>query len=300
MQPLSYAPCRLCPRACGVDRTRGERGFCRQPAALRVARAAPHFWEEPPISGAFGSGTVFFSGCTLGCVFCQNRQISQEDFGAPVTRQQLRSIFLQLIDEGCHNINLVTPTHFLPDIVAALIPKLPVPVVMNCGGYESVQTLRALEGVVDVYLPDLKYLDGSLAARLSGAADYPQVAKAAILEMYRQTGPAQYDEDGQMTRGVLLRHLVLPGEVDNSLAVVDWGAQTFPKGAVPLSLMCQYTPMPGMAPPLDRRVTEEEYAAVMSWMQLCGLRDGFWQDYAAATEAYIPSFQLEGIPEETL
>ena len=217
-----------------------------------------------------------------------------------MTRQQLRSIFLQLIDEGCHNINLVTPTHFLPDIVAALIPKLPVPVVMNCGGYESVQTLRALEGVVDVYLPDLKYLDGSLAARLSGAADYPQVAKAAILEMYRQTGPAQYDEDGQMTRGVLLRHLVLPGEVDNSLAVVDWVAQTFPKGAVPLSLMCQYTPMPGMAPPLDRRVTEEEYAAVMSWMQLCGLRDGFWQDYAAATEAYIPSFQLEGIPEETL
>ena len=285
MQPLSYAPCRLCPRACGVDRTRGERGFCRQPAALRVARAAPHFWEEPPISGAFGSGTVFFSGCTLGCVFCQNRQISQEDFGAPVTRQQLRSIFLQLIDEGCHNINLVTPIHFLPDIVAALIPKLPVPVVMNCGGYESVQTLRALEGVVDVYLPDLKYLDGSLAARLSGAADYPQVAKAAILEMYRQTGPAQYDEDGQMTRGVLLRHLVLPGEVDNSLAVVDWVAQTFPKGAVPLSLMCQYTPMPGMAPPLDRRVTEEEYAAVMSWMQLCGLQDGFWQDYAAATEA---------------
>ncbi len=300
MQPLSYAPCRLCPRACGVDRTRGERGFCRQSAALRVARAAPHFWEEPPISGAFGSGTVFFSGCTLGCVFCQNRQISQEDFGAPVTRQQLRSIFLQLIDEGCHNINLVTPTHFLPDIVAALIPKLPVPVVMNCGGYESVQTLRALEGVVDVYLPDLKYLDGSLAARLSGAADYPQVAKAAILEMYRQTGPAQYDEDGQMTRGVLLRHLVLPGEVDNSLAVVDWVAQTFPKGAVPLSLMCQYTPMPGMAPPLDRRVTEEEYAAVMSWMQLCGLQDGFWQDYAAATEAYIPSFQLERIPEETL
>lgn len=300
MQPLSYAPCRLCPRACGVDRTRGERGFCRQPAELRVARAAPHFWEEPPISGAFGSGTVFFSGCTLGCVFCQNRQISQEDFGAPVTRQQLRSIFLQLIDEGCHNINLVTPTHFLPDIVAALTPKLPVPVVMNCGGYESVQTLRALEGVVDIYLPDLKYLDGALAARLSGAADYPQVAKAAILEMYRQTGPAQYDEDGQMTRGVLLRHLVLPGEVDNSLAVVDWVAQTFPKGAVPLSLMCQYTPMPGMAPPLDRRVTEEEYAAVMSWMQLCGLRDGFWQDYAAATETYIPSFQLEGIPEETL
>ena len=300
MQPLSYAPCRLCPRACGVDRTAGEKGVCRQPAGARVARAALHFWEEPPISGSFGSGTVFFSGCTLGCVFCQNRQISQADFGAPVTRQQLRGIFLQLIDEGCHNLNLVTPTQFLPDIVAALTPKLPVPVVMNCGGYESVETLRALEGLVDVYLPDLKYLDSALAARLSGAADYPQTAQAAILEMYRQTGPARYDEEGLLQRGVLLRHLVLPGEVDNSLAVVDWVAQRFPKGAVPLSLMCQYTPMPGLAPPLDRRVTETEYAAVLSWMELCGLTDGYWQDYAAATAAYIPSFQLEGVPKEAL
>jgi putative pyruvate formate lyase activating enzyme len=297
MEQLQYAPCRLCPRQCGVDRTRGERGVCRQPAEVRVARAAPHFWEEPPISGSFGSGTVFFSGCTLGCVFCQNRQISQEDFGAAVSRARLREIFESLVDEGCHNINLVTPTQFLPDIVAALTPKLPVPVVMNSGGYESVETLWALEGLIDIYLPDFKYADGALAGRLAGASDYPTVAKAAIQEMYRQTGPAQYDAEGVMTRGVLLRHLVLPGQVENSLAVVDWVSETFPKGAVPFSLMCQYTPMPGLESPLDRRVTEEEYAAVQSWMTLCGMEDGFWQDYAAATEAYIPSFQLEGVEE---
>ena len=287
--------CRLCPRRCGVDRAAGQLGFCGMGNSLRVARAAPHYWEEPPISGSFGSGAVFFSGCTLGCRFCQNHTISAERFGKEISTARLREIFEELIDQGCHNLNLVTPTHFLPAILPALTPRLPVPVVYNCGGYESVETLRCLEGLVDIYLPDFKYFDPKLAASLSGAEDYPAVAQAAICEMVRQAGPAQFDEDGMMIRGVLLRHLVLPGCVENSLDVLSWVADTFPKGTVPVSLMCQYTPLGNLEPPFDRRVTEEEYAAALSWMQLCGLDQGYWQDYRSATVDYIPAFDLEGV-----
>ena len=197
---LDYRHCTLCPRACGVDRTAGERGFCQMPDHILAARAALHYWEEPVISGSFGSGAVFFSGCTLRCAFCQNGVISQENFGKEVSSQELRAAFERLIDEGCQNINLVTPTHFLPSILPALAPKLPVPVVYNCGGYESVETLRALEGLVDIYLPDFKYSDAALAKKLSAAPDYPQIASAAILEMYQQVGGAVI-EDEQMTRG---------------------------------------------------------------------------------------------------
>ena len=194
---LDYKACQLCPRRCNVDRTAGQLGFCHMPATLYAARAASHYWEEPVISGNFGSGAVVFTGCTLGCVFCQNEPISHGGQGEAMTSQQLRDIFLRLIDDGVQNINLVTPTHFLPTILPALLPKLPVPVVYNCGGYESVETLRQLEGLVDVYLPDYKYADAALAQRLSRAADYPEIAAAAIAEMYRQTGPFQI-EDGAL------------------------------------------------------------------------------------------------------
>lgn len=294
---LQYQSCRLCPRQCGVDRTRGETGFCKMPGALRAARAAAHYWEEPVISGSFGSGTVFFSGCTLGCGFCQNEPISHGGVGREITPVQLRALFEKLIDEGVQNINLVTPTHFLPSILPALQPKLPVPVVYNCGGYESVETLRQLEGLVDIYLPDFKYADAALAAKLSRAPDYPTAARSAILEMYRQTGPYVL-EDEQMVRGVLIRHLILPGQIDNSLGVLDWIGENFRPGQVLFSLMSQYVPMGQAAeePPFDRRITALEYDAVRSWMELCGITDGFTQDFSAASAAYIPPF----VPEELL
>ena len=293
---LSYEHCTLCPRRCGVNRTKGERGFCGMPDKLYAARASAHYWEEPVISGSFGSGAIFFSGCTLRCAFCQNYTISDEHFGRELTPQALRAAMERLIDEGVQNINLVTPTHFLPSILPALEPKLPVPVVYNCGGYESVETLRRLEGKIDVYLPDFKYSDNALAKRLSAAPDYYETAAAAILEMYRQVGRPVI-EDEQMTRGVLLRHLVLPGFVDNSLGVLDWIAENFRSGDILVSLMSQYVPM-GKAkamPPLDRRITETEYDAVLSYMELLGIEDGFTQDFSAATSDYTPEFDLTGL-----
>lgn len=293
---LSYSHCELCPRRCGVDRTSGQLGFCKMPGQLRAARASAHYWEEPVISGNFGSGAVFFSGCTLQCLFCQNREISTDGFGKTQTSAQLRQVFEDLIDDGVQNINLVTPTHFLPDILPALTPKLSVPVVYNCGGYERVETLRELDGKVDIYLPDLKYSDSALAKQLSGASEYFEVAKAAICEMVRQTGPYLIEND-ELKRGVVIRHLVLPGNVGNSLDVLSWIAETFPPHTVLVSLMSQYVPM-GKAkeiPPLDRRVTEAEYAAVESWMELLGLTDGFTQDFSAASSEYIPPFDLQGL-----
>ena len=292
----SYEHCTLCPRRCGVDRTKGERGFCGMPDKLYAARASAHYWEEPVISGSFGSGAIFFSGCTLRCAFCQNYTISDEHFGRELTPQALRAAMERLIDEGVQNINLVTPTHFLPSILPALEPKPPVPVVYNCGGYESVETLRRLEGKIDVYLPDFKYSDNALAKRLSAAPDYYETAAAAILEMYRQVGRPVIDDE-QMTRGVLLRHLVLPGFVDNSLGVLDWIAENFRSGDILVSLMSQYVPM-GKAkamPPLDRRITETEYDAVLSYMELLGIEDGFTQDFSAATSDYTPEFDLTGL-----
>lgn len=293
---LCYESCTLCPRSCGVDRTNGKRGFCGMGSTVTAARAAAHYWEEPVISGSFGSGAVFFSGCTLKCAYCQNYNISQQKEGKNISTSRLREIFEQLIEEGVQNINLVTPTHFLPSILPALTPKLPVPVVYNCGGYESVQTLRALEGLVDVYLPDYKYSDCVLAETLSQAPDYPDIAARAIEEMYRQTGKFQI-EDEQLKRGVLVRHLVLPGQIDNSLGVLDWFSQTFAKHEALFSLMCQYVPS-GRAknlPPFDRRLTEEEYDAVLSYMMLLGIEDGFTQDFASASQEFIPQFDQTGL-----
>lgn len=287
--------CTLCPRRCGAERTaEAGGGFCRMPGGLRVARAMLHHWEEPPISGQNGAGTVFFSGCTLGCVYCQNGDISAGGFGKDISTARLREIFQELIAQGAHNIELVTPTHFLPWILPALTPRLPVPVVYNCGGYERVETLRALEGLVDVYLPDLKYADGTLAAELSGAADYFPVACEAIREMFRQVGPYVL-EDGLLTRGVVIRHLVLPGYLDNTRRVLDWIAETFAPGDVLVSLMSQYTPTANMTGRLARRVTAAEYRAAADYMRNCGITDGFVQERTSAEEAYTPAFDGQGV-----
>ena len=285
---LGYENCTLCPRACGVDRTAGQRGFCRCPDTGLVAKAMLHRWEEPALAGSGGSGAIFFGGCTLGCRYCQNAAISQGPAGKAMDSKQLRSAMEALIAQGAENIDLVTPTHFLPTLIPALSPKLSVPVVYNCGGYEHMESLKALEGLVDVYLPDLKYADNALATQLSGAKDYFEVATAAIKEMARQTGPVQW-RGQRVVGGVIVRHLILPGQVENSLKVLDWLGENFAPGEILVSLMRQYTPTGGLPSPFDRQVTEEEYQAVLSWMYLNGL-EGFTQEASAATAAYIPEF----------
>ena len=285
---MHYENCTLCPRQCGVNRTAGQRSFCGCPSQALVAKTMIHKWEEPALAGAGGSGAIFFGGCTLRCSYCQNSAISGGAAGTPVTSAQLRQIMDDLIAQGAENIDLVTPTHYLPTILPALEEKLPVPVVYNCGGYERTETVRALTGKVDVYLPDMKYADSALAAKLSGAPDYFPVAAAAIKAMVEQVGPVVWRGD-KVTRGVIIRHLILPGHVENSLKVLDWIADTFTPGQVLVSLMRQYTPMPGMQAPLDRPITEEEYQAVLSWMYLNDL-EGFTQEAAAADEGYIPDF----------
>ena len=285
---MDYVNCQLCPRKCYVNREAGETGYCRAPAGAMVAKTMIHKWEEPALAGNGGSGAIFFGGCTLGCKYCQNRDISRRPVGKPVDSAGLRAMMEDLIAEGAENIDLVTPTHYLPTILPALEPKLPVPVVYNCGGYERVETLKALEGKVDIYLPDLKYADNRLSRALSGAPDYFQVATAAIREMVRQTGPVQWDGE-KVVRGTIIRHLILPGFVDNSLKVLDWIGENFASGEVLVSLMRQYTPMPGLPAPLDRKITEEEYDAVLSWMYLNDL-EGFTQEADAADTAFIPDF----------
>ena len=289
---LNYRSCKLCPRHCGVDRTKGERGYCNMPDKPILAKAMIHMGEEPPIIGENGTGAVFFSGCTLGCSYCQNIQISKHGYG--LEAKDLRRTFEALIEQGAETLDLVTPSHFLPHVRQALYPKLPVPVVYNCGGYEDVDSIKSLEGLVDVYLPDLKYSDDGLAWKLSRCKDYFPVAKAAISEMFRQTGPYQID-NGLLVKGVLIRHLVLPGCVDNSLGVIDWVGEKFQDGDILFSLMSQYVPDPGLEPPFNRRITENEYAAVESWMDFCGIRNGFTQEFTSATTEYLPEFNLDGI-----
>ena len=285
---MNYVNCALCPRQCGVDRLAGERGYCGAPGEALVAKAMLHKWEEPVLAGNGGSGAIFFGGCTLGCTYCQNQAISGAPVGNPMDSAALRQLMEDLIAQGAENIDLVTPTHYLPTILPALTPKLPVPVVYNCGGYERVETLRALAGKVDIYLPDLKYADASLGKALSGAADYFEVATAAIKEMVRQVGAPQWDGE-KLRSGVIVRHLILPGFVETSLKVLDWLGETFAPGEILVSLMRQYTPMPGLAAPLDRRVTEDEYQAVLSWMMLNDL-EGFTQEAEAADVGFIPDF----------
>jgi putative pyruvate formate lyase activating enzyme len=295
----SYENCRLCPRACGADRT-VSRGFCGESNVLRAARASLHMWEEPPLSGKTGSGTVFFSGCNLGCVFCQNHEIAHENKGKEIAPERLAEIFMELQQRGAANINLVTAVHFVPHVVRALdiakINGLRIPVVYNSGGYEAFDTLKRLDGYIDVYLPDYKYRDPDLARRFSGAYDYPKVAEKAIAEMVSQVGDCVFNAEGMMQRGVIVRHLVLPAHTDDSMAVLTYLHETY-GDRIYISIMSQYTPVGKFEkyPELSRRLTTYEYGKVVKFAQKIGIRNGFLQSGEAAKESFIPSFDGLGI-----
>lgn len=290
--------CNNCPRMCNIMRRETGAGVCRMGADAVVARAALHFDEEPIVSGTHGSGAVFFSGCALRCRFCQNYPISHEGFGRRVSVDGLKHIYANLIAQGAHNINLVNPTHFVEPILASLEGGLPVPVVWNSGGYERVETIRRLEGRVRVFLPDLKYRFDDAAARYSGARDYFQCASAAIREMLRLAGPVRLDAEGIIQSGVVVRHLILPGRVEESKAVLDWIAAELPGAWV--SLMAQYVPMGNVrgVDELERRLTQEEYDAVVEHLFDLGLEEGFVQELSSAEEKYIPAFDLTGVPDD--
>lgn len=291
--------CNMCPRKCGAGR--GEdtaAGFCHSPSRAMVSRAASHYGEEPCISGSRGSGTVFFSGCNLRCVFCQNHEISCGAEGKALSVEQLRNVFLRLRDEGVHNINLVTPTHYSNVIAEALSGvELGIPVVWNSSGYDSVEALRALEGMVQIYMPDFKYADPALAKRYSMAEDYPAVALAAIREMYRQVGEFQLDDEGIMRKGVLIRHLIMPGAAENTLRVIDAIEDNLPADKLLFSLMSQYTPMPGLEayPELQRTISMEEYERCASYLDFSEICYGFSQSPESATEEMIPDFDGTGV-----
>ena len=291
--------CSDCPRQCAALRSDTGTGFCRMGADPVIARAAPHYDEEPVISGTRGSGAVFFSGCALRCRFCQNYPISHRGFGRQVSVERLREIYFELIGQGVHNINLVNPTHFTAAIEASLEGGLPVPVVWNTGGYEKLETLRRLEGRVQVYLPDLKYIEGYSARRYSAAADYFDYAGPALKEMLRQTGQVELDGDGVIRNGTIVRHLILPGRTAESMAILDWIAENLPGAWV--SLMAQYLPFGSVQglDALDRRLTPEEYDAVVDHLMDLGLEDGFVQELSSSDEKYIPSFDLTGV-EKTI
>lgn len=295
---MSGFVCSLCPRNCGAlrDEAHGE-GFCGMPSVPLAARAALHRWEEPCLTGEHGAGTVFFSGCTLRCVFCQNASISQENYGKPLTDGELYAAFERLADQGAACVELVTPTHFTNVLVRVLERPVPghLPVVWNSGGYEKTSTLRALDGKVDVYLPDLKYVTPALAERYSGAPDYPEAAKSATLEMYRQRGPVRL-EGGLLKSGVLIRHLILPGQVNEARRVMDWAAETFPPGAVLFSLMAQYTPMNDLTeyPEISRPLRRSELRCAREYMENLGLA-GYVQELESVGEGFVPAFDLTGL-----
>ena len=311
--------CKDCPRACGVWRDEASgNGFCGCTALPSLVRAAPHFGEEPCISGTRGSGAVFFSGCNLKCVFCQNHEISRDNTGKQVSVEKLREILLRLRDKGVHNINLVTPTHYTRIIAQALQGlNLGIPVVWNSSGYETVEMLRMLEGLVQIYLPDLKYTRSDLAKRYSAAPDYFEAASAAIAEMFRQTGPFRMDQNGILLSGVMIRHLILPDNEEASMDVIDYVADTFPLGSVLFSLMCQYTPMPDSSrfpelcfslmcqytpmpcssrfPELCRTVSPESNEMLCHYLKTRGIDAGYWQEPSSATDEMIPAFDGTGL-----
>lgn len=287
--------CTSCPRHCRTDRQTPPLGICGVPAHFRVARIAPHMWEEPPISGERGSGTVFFSGCSLRCVFCQNRAISREGRGEDLSDDALLDRLLALQEQGVHNVNLVTPTHYatrLRPFLERLRPKLHIPIVYNCGGYEDLDALRGLEGLIDIYLPDFKYVSPELSLNYSGAADYADVARVALCEMYRQVGAVRFGEDGMMKNGMIVRHLVLPGCRHDSEAVLRELARLLPVGGIRLSLMAQYTPdfaQDCPYPNLHRKLTTFEYTSVLRVADELGF-DGYRQSPASVGAQYTPEF----------
>lgn len=292
--------CRLCPRECGADRNKAA-GACRVTGQIKAARAALHYWEEPCISGENGSGAVFFSGCSLGCVYCQNREIARGEAGKVISPQRLVDIFLELQDKGANNINLVTGAHYLPYIIESVGRArergLNIPIVYNSSGYEKAEALKALHGIVDIFLPDFKYMSSKLALRYSHAEDYPETAKAALAQMVSVAGEPQFDARGMMTRGVIVRHLVLPGHKEDSKAVIRYLYETY-GDRIYISIMNQYTPMPGIErdfPELGRKITQEEYDEVVDYAIDLGVENGFIQEGETAEESFIPAFDETGL-----
>ena len=295
-----YENCTLCPRSCRVNRRMGQTGFCRVPAQLQVARAALHMWEEPCISGVNGSGAIFFSGCSVGCVFCQNSTIASGQSGKLITIERLADIFLELQAKGAHNINLVTPDHYAPSIAEALdlarSEGLSLPIICNCSGYTSLTTLKLLEGYIDVWLPDFKYYSSELAARYSHAPDYFDKACAALAEMYRQTGDTVFDNDGMIQKGIIVRHLTLPGYTGDSRQILNYLYNTY-GDHIYISIMNQFTPMPGLLPDypeLNQTVPEDDYNALVDYAIDIGIENGFIQEGETAQESFIPPFDNEG------
>lgn len=292
--------CKLCPRECNVDRGLDKTGFCKVPNHIKVARAALHFWEEPCISGDEGSGTVFFSGCNLRCVYCQNRKIAEGVYGKNITVDRLAAIFLELQEKGANNINLVTPSHYVLQIIKALeMAKeqgLTLPVVYNSSAYEKVETLKLLEGYVDVYLPDFKYMDRRLSGKYSKAEDYSVVAKRAIFEMVRQVGAPCFDDRGILQKGVIVRHLVLPGYTQDSKKIIKYLYDTYGNGIF-ISILSQFTPLSYLSeyPELNRKITEEEYEDVVDYAIEIGVDNGFIQEGDVAEESFIPDFEGQGV-----
>ena len=295
---IDLSACTLCPRECKVDRSKAA-GYCGSLETIKVARAALHMWEEPCISGEKGSGTVFFSGCPLHCVYCQNRAVAGGGVGKELSVSELSKVFLKLQKEGANNINLVTPTHYIPQIAQALkLAKnngLSIPIVYNTSGYEKVESLRKLRGLVDIYLPDCKYFSPEIGAKYSNAPDYYEVAMAAIKEMYEQVGEPCFNEDGIMTKGVIVRHLLLPGLLEDSKKIIKALYEEYGDGVF-LSIMNQYTPMSGIEtkyPELGMKVTDEEYEALVDYAIEIGVENGFIQEGETATESFIPDFYEE-------
>ncbi len=292
--------CTLCPRNCHADRTAGKKGFCGMGAELTAAKAYNHMWEEPCLTGSHGSGTVFFSGCNLKCIFCQNRDISTGKKGSVITVEKLAKAFLKLQENKAANINLVTGVCFIPHIIKAVMEArkagLYIPVVYNSSGYESVASLQLLKGTVDIYMPDFKYMSPDNSGEFSKAPDYPDVVKGAIAEMFSQTGPAEFDKNGLMKKGVLVRHLVLPGQVADSKRILRYLHDTYGND-IYVSIMSQYTPTSSVAdhPTLNRKVSVEEYSRVLDFADSIGIEKGFTQEGEAALESFIPEWDLEGL-----
>ena len=291
--------CTFCPRQCGIDRTR-QAGACGAKDTLRLARAALHEWEEPCLSGSRGSGTIFFSGCALRCCFCQNAPLSHEFYGADITPDRFGEICFELKEQGAHNINLVSASHFISlikPVLQKIKPELGLPIVFNAGGYETVETLRELDGIVDIYLPDFKFMDGSLSGKYCKAPDYPQVVKKAILEMYRQVPSPMLNEHGIMQKGLIIRHMVMPNAMHDSMAILDWIAENFDLGTIFVSLMSQYTPCyhSHLYPEINRRISTYEYQKVYEHLLSLGIKQGYAQEKSSAKEEYIPPFDLTGV-----
>ena len=292
--------CTLCPRNCRVNRRKGQKGYCHETAELSASRASLHMWEEPCLSGQEGAGTVFFTGCNLRCIYCQNAEIADGKHGTVITPQRLAEIFLELQEKKANNIDLVTPTHHTPVIAEAIeIAKeqgLTIPILYNCGGYESIETLRRLHGLIDIWMPDMKYAENDLAKKLSGTSDYVEISRQALKEMIRQQPVPVFDDRGIMQKGVLVRHLVLPGHLKNSKKVLDWLWENA-SDHIWLSLMSQYTPLRSFPdnPELERRLTKREYEKITSYALDLGFTNAYIQDREVAKDSFIPAFDLTGI-----